>query len=191
MRVTLLAIIKRIFWDLKDPIGRFNVLAAMFANYPGKAGTGIRERIYRNQFASMGEGVIIHAGLRVRNVHKITVGDHSELGVDCFLQGGGGITLGKRVLLGPGTKIWSINHTIDNIEIPITEQGYTREAVSIGDGCWLGANVFIFPGVVLPEGCVVSAGSVVGKKRYPAYAIIGGYPARVIGTRKPKEPTED
>ncbi len=183
----MLAIIKRIIWDLKDPTGRFNLAVAMWGNYPGQAGVMIRERIYRANFAKMGRGVVIHQGFRVRNVHKISVGDYSELGVDCFLQGGGGIILGKRVLLGPGTKIWSINHTIEDVEKPITEQGYTREEVRIDDGCWLGANVFIFPGVHLPEGCVVSAGSVVGKKRYPPYSIIGGYPARVIGNRIPKE----
>jgi len=183
----LLANIKRIFWDLKDPIARFNLAAAIWCNYPGKAGEQIRRSIYKKYFAHAGEGFIIHQGVRVRNVHKVIVGDFSELGVDCFLQGGGGIVLGKHVLLGPSTKIWSVNHTIDDLEKPIKEQGYAFEEVRIDDGCWLGANVFVFPGVHLPEGCVVSAGSVVGKKKYPPYSIIAGYPARVIGNRRPKE----
>jgi len=188
----LFIIIKRLFWDLKDPIGRFNLAVATWGDYPGKAGVNIRRRIYRSQLASMGTGVQIHQGFRVRNVHKLSLGNHVELGVDSFIQAGGEVTLADHVMLGPGVKIWSINHTIDQVDRPISEQGYSREAVSIGEGCWLGANVFIFPGVVLPEGCVVSAGSVVGKKKYPPFAIIAGYPARVIGSRLPKpDPTPE
>ena len=52
-----------------------------------------------------------------------------------------------------------------------------------GRGCWLGADVFVMPGVDLPEGCVVAARSVVAKKAYPPFSILAGYPARVVGRR--------
>jgi len=189
-RTGLWDIIKRIIWDMKDAIGRFNLAISIWRDFPDNAGWLIRRRIYKKHLRAMGEGVLIHQGVRVRNVHKLSLGNHVELGVDCFIQAGGEVTLADHVMLGPGVKIWSINHTIDQVDRPISEQGYSREPVSIGEGCWLGANVFIFPGVVLPEGCVVSAGSVVGKKKYPPYGIIAGYPARTIGSRLPKpEPT--
>ena len=183
----MLQALKRFFWDLKDPIGRFNYWCGIWRNFPGHLGMDIRSKYIPRYFAEAGTGIVIHEGLRIRNVHKLVVGDSCELGVDNFLQAGGGIHLGRRVMLGPGVKIWSINHNFDQPDVPINEQGYTRDPVSIGDDCWLGANVFVFPGVVLPEGCVVSAGSVVTKKRFPPYSILAGYPARVIGNRRPRE----
>jgi maltose O-acetyltransferase len=185
--VKLLGLIKRIVGDLQDPIGRFNYKSAFWRNFPGFAGQQMRDKFIPPFFAEAGNNISIHEGVRIRNVHNLKVGDDTEIGVDNFLQAGGGITLGNQVMLGPGVKIWSVNHIFEDLEKPINQQGYQREEVIIGDGCWLGANVFIFPGVKLPEGCVVSAGSVVAKKRYPPFSILGGYPARVIGNRKPKE----
>lgn len=181
-------ILKRIWWDLKNPIGRYNCKVAFWRNFPGPAGEMVRNQLVPTFSARAGSGIQVHEGVRFRNVHLLEVGDDCELGVDNFLQTGGGITLGNRVMLGPGVKIWSVNHNFDRLDVPINQQGFTEDAVSIGDDCWLGANVFVFPGVQLPEGCVVSAGSVVAKKKYPPYAILCGYPARVIGNRKPQEP---
>ena len=56
--------------------------------------------------------------------------------------------------------------------------------VQIDDGVWIAANAFISPGVHLPEGVIVSAGSVVGKKAYKPYSVIAGNPARIIGFRE-------
>jgi len=55
--------------------------------------------------------------------------------------------------------------------------------VTIEDDVWLGANVFVMPGVTIGKGAIVSAGSVVNKS-VPSYAIVVGNPARVIGWRK-------
>jgi len=35
----------------------------------------------------------------------------------------------------------------------------------------------------MPKGCVISAGSIVGAKRYKEFSILAGNPARVIGFR--------
>ena len=187
----MLAIIKRIYWELRDPIGRFNFWTAVWREAPGLAGQMIRARFIPSHFAAAGKGLIIHEGVRFRTVHRLRVGDDCQLGVDNFLQAGGGITLGNRVMLGPGVKIWSVNHVFSELDVPINQQGYQEDEVVIGDDCWLGANVFVLPGVVLPEGCVVSAGSVLAKKKYPPYAILAGYPARVIGSRNPKDAEPD
>ncbi len=179
--------IKRVYWDLKDPIGRFNYLNAIWSRLPGRAGADLRQRKISSYFAAAGENLLIQEGVRFRGIHKLRVGDDCGLGSGSFLQASGGITLGDRVLLGPDVKIWSLNHVMVDTDKPIIEQGYEREEVVIGDDCWLGMSVIILPGVHLPQGCVVSAGSVVGKKSYPAWSILAGYPARVIGNRRGSE----
>ncbi len=176
--------LRRLRWDWKDPIGRFNLLNAFWRLIPGGVGAELRARKIAPYFASCGEDLLIQEGVRFRGVHKIHIGNHVGIGVDSFLQASGGLTLEDNVLLGPSVKIWTINHRFDELDKPIKEQGYNIDPVVIGAGCWLGANVIILPGVQLPPGCIVSAGSVVGKKRYPANSLIAGFPARVIGKRE-------
>lgn len=176
--------LKRAYWDLKDPIGRFNYANAIWSRLPGAAGQEMRGRMIPRYFAFAGTNIIIHEGVRYRGVHRLEVGDDCHLGNGCFLQASGGITLGKRVIIGPDVRIWSINHVIADTTRPIVDQGFYFEGVSIGDDCWLGVGVIVLPGVHLPDGCVVSAGSVVGKKTYPSWSILAGFPARVIGMRR-------
>jgi acetyltransferase-like isoleucine patch superfamily enzyme len=49
----------------------------------------------------------------------------------------------------------------------------------IGKRCFIGARSIIMPGVVVGDGCVVAAGSVVTKD-VPARSIVAGNPARII-----------
>ena len=58
-----------------------------------------------------------------------------------------------------------------------------RELVNkIGNDCWLGSDVTLIGGVEIHDGAVVLAHAVVTKD-VPAYAIVGGVPAKVIGYR--------
>jgi acetyltransferase-like isoleucine patch superfamily enzyme len=64
------------------------------------------------------------------------------------------------------------------------QQGHEKKPVVIGGDVFIASNSFIMPGVTIPDGCIVAAGSVVGVKNYPPYSIIAGNPARVVGSRK-------
>lgn len=187
----MLRFIKRAYWDLRDAGGRFEYLCAFLRNFPGKTGMELRAAYLPRYFAACGKEIKIWDGVRFRGVQNLRVGDKVEIGVDNFLQATAGITLGDGVMLGPSVKIWTVNHRFEDLDLPISDQGYNYGPVVIGDGCWLGANVFIMPGVTLPEGCVVSAGSVVGQKNYPPYSLLAGHPARVIGHRaRPDTPPD-
>ena len=62
-----------------------------------------------------------------------------------------------------------------------------RELVNkIGNDCWLGSDVTLIGGVEIHDGAVVLAHAVVTKD-VPAYAIVGGVPAKVIGYRYDEE----
>jgi acetyltransferase-like isoleucine patch superfamily enzyme len=121
-------------------------------------------------------GIISHKGV------GITIGHRTGINARAYLGGQGGITIGNDVIMGPNVQIFSENHNYDQLNIPIKEQGVTRQAVSIGNGCWIGAGATILAGVQIGEGCVIAAGSVVTKS-VPANTVVAGVPARVIKNR--------
>jgi len=57
-----------------------------------------------------------------------------------------------------------------------------REKIRIGHDVWIGANVTLKPGLTIGDGAVIAANSHVVKD-VPAYAIVGGNPARHIKNR--------
>lgn len=60
---------------------------------------------------------------------------------------------------------------------------------SIGNDVWIGAGAKIMAGITVNHGAVIGAGSVVTKD-IPAYAIVVGAPARVVGFRFEREVLE-
>ena len=84
---------------------------------------------------------------------------------------------------GPDVKVWSVNHRFDDPDTPWQLQGWEAKEVVIEDDVWLGANVFVMPGVIIHKGAIISAGTVVNKS-IPAFALVAGNPGRVVGWRK-------
>lgn len=87
------------------------------------------------------------------------------------------ITIGDRVLIGPGCYIITVNHSAD-LEERFTGV-FDNKPVTIGKGVWLGANVTVLPGVTIGEASVIGAGSVVTKD-IPPRVIAAGNPCHVI-----------
>jgi acetyltransferase-like isoleucine patch superfamily enzyme len=174
---------KILYWELRDFYGQFMYLSWFLRSIPGEFGIRARGRLLRKYFGSCGSGVIIHPGVKFRNVQNLFVGDNVHIGEDAHIQAGGGVEIGNNVMLGPGIKIWSQNHEFGPVG-PVNDQDYQYRKVIIEDDGWIGANAFIMPGVHLPIGSIVVAGSVVGVKIYPPYAVIGGNPARVVKLRQ-------
>lgn len=83
------------------------------------------------------------------------------------------------VLLGPNVAIYSSTHNYQNIEVPIKNQGYRVARTTLKNGCWIGINSVILPGVTIGKNSVVAANSVVTKD-VPDYTVVGGAPAKII-----------
>jgi acetyltransferase-like isoleucine patch superfamily enzyme len=133
---------------------------------------------------------------------NVIIGDYSIIGtvgkielekgvtVSRNFNCGGDVFIGSFTLIGPNVYISSGKHHITGKErIRDLDNNYFidngkhfSDPIIIGANSWLGANVVILPGVILGEGCVVAANSVVNKS-YDAFSIIGGVPAKLIKVR--------
>ncbi len=87
--------------------------------------------------------------------------------------------------MGQRINFHSENHHYENLNIPIRDQGISRQGIYIGNDCWIGSNVIFLDGSNLGSGCVVAAGAVV-KGEIPSNSVIGGIPAKILKIRGSK-----
>lgn len=112
----------------------------------------------------------------------VAIGALSQINHFAVINGAGGVTIGRNVLIGPGAQLISYQHNYQNANVPIDSQGYTYEPITVEDDVWIGSNAVILAGVTIGRGCVIGAGAVVTKPCAP-YSVLAGVPARVIKKR--------
>lgn len=91
----------------------------------------------------------------------------------------GPVTLHDHIMTAQNVVISGLNHGMTDGSVAYRYQPCTVAAITIGEGCWIGANAVITAGVQIGAFSVVAAGSVVTKD-VPAYAMVGGNPARLL-----------
>lgn len=89
------------------------------------------------------------------------------------------ITLGNNVTLAGGVLFVSHDNSISKM-IPNATDLFGE--IKIGNNCFIGNRAILMYGVTLADNIVVAAGSVVTKSFSQSRIIIGGNPARIIGT---------
>ena len=92
-----------------------------------------------------------------------------------YYQAFGGITIGRGTYIGPNVGLITANHDVTNLD---THQ--EPQPITLGEGCWIGMNSVILPGITLGDNTVVGAGAVVTKSFSEGYCVIAGNPARKI-----------
>lgn len=179
--------VKRSFWFLRAELAAF--VCWVLANLPLRLGIWARSRFMRYFFQHLGTHTTLQSGLRLTNPEKISIGSHCNFAQGVFITGGGGVTIGDWVGFGPDVKVWSVNHHFDDPDRPWLLQGWDLKPVVIEDDVWLGANVFVMPGVTIGRGAIVSACALINKS-IPPFALVAGNPGRVVGWRKRPSDTE-
>lgn len=119
--------------------------------------------------ASIGENCNINALVFIEN--DVTVGNNCT--IKCGVQLWDGITIEDNVFVGP-------NATFSNDPFPrskIYPDAFKKTVVK--KGASIGANATILPGIIIGEGAMVGAGSVVTKD-VPPNAVVCGNPARIL-----------
>ena len=118
----------------------------------------------------------------------ITVGEHTHIQAYCNLYAyAGNIHIGSHVMIAPQCGLFPYQHIVTDPHKAMAHQGLTSKGdIVIGDDVWLGTGVKVMDGVTIGKGAIVGAGAVVTHD-VPPYTIVGGVPAKVIGTRPTPE----
>ena len=102
------------------------------------------------------------------------------VGYNCTIFCTDFLRIGKDTILAGGCLITTENHGVDpESDEPYQVQPLMSKPVQIGQGCWLGQNVCVLPGVTIGNKCIIGANAVVNKD-IPDYSIAVGVPARVV-----------
>ena len=68
----------------------------------------------------------------------------------------------------------------DSLHIPPLKRNlFSKGPVIIGKNVWIGDKATILPGIIVGDGAIIAANSVV-TKNVPAYGVVGGNPAKLI-----------
>ncbi len=108
------------------------------------------------------------------------IGEGTWIGAFTLIDGSGGLTIGRGCDISSGVHIYthsSAKRCVSGRAFPTVE----REPVTIGDRVFIGANAVVNMGVTIGDEAVIGAGAVVTAD-VPARAIMGGVPAKRIGT---------
>jgi len=100
-----------------------------------------------------------------------------------IIRGNGNVYIGNNFHSGKDCLMITSFHKYDNADaIPYDTKENIHKNIIIKDNVWIGDRSLILGGVIIEEGAIIQAGSVVVKD-VPKYAIVGGSPAQVFKYR--------
>lgn len=142
----------------------------------------VRKTLLKVALNKMGSRVFIDTKVYFRYPQRVKIGNDVSINRGCefypsFYNKNAIIELGNNIRLGPGSKFLAAGHDHTKLNLPDTS-----DKITVKDNVWIGANCLILPGVIIGEGAIIAAGSVVNKD-VPDYKIYGGIPAKEIKDR--------
>lgn len=123
--------------------------------------SSLRSWLLRRFGAVVGEGVVIRSRVNITFPWRVTIGDHVWIAEEVLILSLANVTIGSHVCISQRAFLCTGSHdfaqpTFDLITEPIT----------VNDHSWIAAAAFIGPGVEVPAGTLVKAGSVNSKSTF-------------------------
>lgn len=138
-------------------------------------------------FAEPMRKVVVHEGASIAAhafVHgPVTLAAHVSINPYATLDGGRkGIRIGAGSRIATRAMLFAFDHGTAP-DRPVREQAVRSRGIVVGEDVWVGAGATVTDGVHIGDYAVVGAGAVVTRD-VPAWAVVGGVPARVLFDRR-------
>lgn len=134
--------------------------------------SGLKRMLLRLFGAKVGRGVVLRPKLNINMPWRLQIGDHSWIGEEVYLLSLDRISIGSNSCISQRAFLCTGNHDYRDEYF-----SFKGAPITIGDGAWVGAAVFVGPGVEIGDETIITAGSVV-LKSLPAEMVCGGNPAQ-------------
>ena len=109
--------------------------------------------------AKVGAGVVIKPRVNIHLPWRLEIGDYSWVGEEVFILNFAIVRIGSHACISQRAFLCTGNHDFRDPAF-----AFRCAPITVGDGAWVGAGVFVAPGVEIGDEAVVSAGSVVYEK---------------------------
>jgi putative colanic acid biosynthesis acetyltransferase WcaF len=142
---------------------------------------GFRARLLRMFGADIAEPgkVVIFPTVSIVFPWKLALAPRSVIGPRVTLYNLETISLGRGATLSQNCHLCAGTHDYSRWSMPLV-----AKPIVVGENAWLGADVFVGPGVSIGELCVVGARSVVVRD-LPLRTVCAGNPCKAIKDRAP------
>src|SRR5215469_7289996 len=147
--------------------------------------SGVKRGLLRLFGAHIGRGVIIKPRVNIHLPWKLVIGDYTWIGEEAFILNFEPVTVGSHCCISQRAFLCTGNHDYRKPEMP-----YRNQPIAVQDGAWVGAQVFVGPGVIIGRDAVIAAGSVVTDEQ-PAGMVCRGNPCAPVRPRWSDEPLSD
>jgi putative colanic acid biosynthesis acetyltransferase WcaF len=127
--------------------------------------------------AKVGAGVVIKPRVNIHLPWKLALGDHSWIGEEVFILNLERVEIGAHCCISQRAFLCTGNHDYRDPAF-----AYRSAPIRVEDGAWVGASVFVGPGVTIAPDAVAAAGSVV-TKNLPAGMVCSGNPCEAVKKR--------
>jgi len=128
--------------------------------------------------ARIGRGVHVYPKAIIWAPWNLILGDEVGIANGVILYNQGLIKIGTRSVISQGAHLCAGTHDYEISGMPLIIR-----PISIGDFVWITADVFIHPGLTIPDGVVIGARSVVTSDM-PAWSVCSGHPCKPLKLRK-------
>jgi putative colanic acid biosynthesis acetyltransferase WcaF len=108
--------------------------------------------------AQVGNGVVVKPRVNIHFPWKLIVGNNVWIGEEVFILNFEVCAIGNNVCVSQRAFLCGGNHDYRMPAMP-----YRNGTITLKDGCWIGANVFVGPNVTIGVDTIITAGSTVTK----------------------------
>ena len=155
---------------------------------------GFKSLIYKPMLVSgkryifIGKNVLFRNGARIECINqrntqvfspKISIGDNTSFEQFAHIISTTDLIIGSNNLISARFFVSTCSHTYSFVNIPITSQKLESKPVKIGNNCFIGMDVKVFPGVTIGDNVIIGANSIVTQD-IPSFSVAVGSPAKVI-----------
>lgn len=127
--------------------------------------------------ANLGKNVHVYPGVKIWAPWNLDLKDECGIASGAILYSQGKISVGKRAVISQGVHLCAGTHDYNKPGFPLI-----TKPIKVGDHAWIAAEAFVHPGVIIGEGCVIGARSVVIRDM-PEWMVCGGHPCKPLKER--------